>query len=129
MSSSDSSTPNPPQKVKLGTLVLIGVIILIVLGGCISTLTDSVSTKSANTVPSTSSSKEWEPSTKVDWDKYASSVKVRIDTNGKEKNCIELQEDFDVAERMNSAQFNRVGNGNGDLMGYINDWMQHADCY
>lgn len=71
----------------------------------------------------------WRPNTEVDWENYSSRVKKRIDRLGEQKDCDDLQTQFDNADMNDAAQRSRTGDGNADLMGYINDWMQHANCY
>lgn len=68
------------------------------------------------------------PTTQVDWENSAPSLKERIDFAAKEKDCASLQREFDNAEADNVAQRNRVGSGNGDLMDYIAEQMAAADC-
>jgi hypothetical protein len=82
--------------------------------------------------PATEESTEaapWRPSMDVDWENYSPNVKRRVDRMGKREDCDGLQHEFDVAEANDVAQRNRTGDGNADLMGYIDEWMQHAECY
>jgi hypothetical protein len=55
----------------------------------------------------------------VDWDKFAPTVKQRIDTEAKAKDCEALQTEFDSAEL----------NHHADLMGYVDAKMNAAGCY
>lgn len=65
----------------------------------------------------------------VDWDNYDASVKQRIDSMAEEQDCPGLQAEFDTAEANSSMQRARVGDGNSDLMGYIDEQMRSAGCY
>lgn len=65
----------------------------------------------------------------VDWENYSPTVKTRIDELAAAKDCAGLQREFDTAESNNTAQRNRTGDGNSDLMAYIDDKMAHAGCY
>jgi hypothetical protein len=71
----------------------------------------------------------WRPSAEVDWENHADSVKKRIDKAGKAKDCDALQKEFDTASENDAAQRNRTGDGNADLMSYIDEWMKHLECY
>jgi hypothetical protein len=64
----------------------------------------------------------------VDWDNYAPSVQSRIDSLAAQGDCQGLQDEFDVADANDSIQRDRVGDGNADLMGYIDAKMQSARC-
>lgn len=65
----------------------------------------------------------------VDWDNYSPSVKARIDRMASEGDCTGLQTEFDQAEANNDLQRERVGDGNADLMSYIDEQMRSARCY
>jgi hypothetical protein len=71
----------------------------------------------------------WRPSAEVDWENHAPAVKKRIDKHGKAKDCDALQADFDTADMNDTAQRNRTGDGNADLLEYIDEWLRHAGCY
>jgi hypothetical protein len=43
--------------------------------------------------------------------------------------CAGLQAEFDVADANDAAQRDRVGDGNADLMQYIDDKLEAAGCY
>jgi len=60
---------------------------------------------------------------------YAPEVKRRIDRLGEREDCDGLQEEFNNADRNDAAQRNRTGDGNADLMSYIEGWLRHAGCY
>ena len=79
--------------------------------------------------PEASKAAPWHPSTEVDWENYSAKVKKRIDRLGKQQDCDGLQTQFDNADMNDAAQRNRTGDGNADLMSYIDEWMQHANCY
>lgn len=68
-------------------------------------------------------------STDIDWGNHAPSVKRRIDSLAEKEDCQGLQQEFDTAEANNDAQLSRVGDGNSDLMGYIDEQMAAAGCY
>ena len=65
----------------------------------------------------------------VDWENYAPEVRERIDSMAAAGDCADLQEEFDTAEANSEAQRARTGDGNADLMGYIDDRMREAGCY
>lgn len=65
----------------------------------------------------------------VDWQNYDPSVKQRIDDAAARKVCDELQHEFDVADANNAIQRNRTGDGNTDLMEYVDAKMKSAGCY
>lgn len=65
----------------------------------------------------------------VDWENYSPSVKERIDDMAFESDCDGLQREFDTAERNDDAQRARTGDGNADLMGYIDSKLEDAGCY
>jgi hypothetical protein len=67
--------------------------------------------------------------TQVDWENYDSSVRIRIDRLASVGDCKGLQAEFDIAERNNAAQRRRTGDGNDDLMGYIDQKMRESGCY
>jgi hypothetical protein len=92
----------------LGTIVTVGVFFVLALG-------------STESKPTTSGD--------VKWSKYAPEVRTRIDRLINEKDCRALQREFDVASENDDATRSRTGDGNGDLMGYIDDSMRTAGCY
>ncbi len=65
----------------------------------------------------------------VDWENYAPSVKAQIDSLASASDCAGLQAEFDTADANDDAQRARTGDGNADLMSYINDKMSSAGCY
>jgi hypothetical protein len=68
-------------------------------------------------------------SASVDWENYASSVKTRIDSMAAVGDCTGLQAEFDLADANDDAQRARTGDGNADLMGYIDEKLAGAGCY
>lgn len=65
----------------------------------------------------------------VEWNNYAPDVKDRIDAMATSGDCLGLQAEFDAAEANDGAQRARTGDGNADLMSYIDGKMQDAGCY
>lgn len=65
----------------------------------------------------------------VDWENYDPSVKTRIDSMAASGECPGLQAEFDTAEANSDAQRARTGDGNADLMDYIDGKMSDAGCY
>ena len=65
----------------------------------------------------------------VDWENYAPEVRDRIDAMATSSDCAGLQAEFDTAEVNDDAQRARTGDGNADLMAYIDMKMQDAGCY
>lgn len=65
----------------------------------------------------------------VDWENYTPEVKQRIDSMAAAGDCMGLQAEFDTAEANDAAQRERTGDGNADVMGYIDDKMSSAGCY
>ncbi|WP_341974674.1 hypothetical protein [Microbacterium sp. LWO13-1.2] len=45
-----------------------------------------------------------------------------------EKDCTALQDMFDVADTQDDDQRDRTGDGNADLMGYIDEALTFAGC-
>jgi hypothetical protein len=68
-----------------------------------------------------------EPS--VDWENYSPDVKTRIDQMAKARDCAGLQAEFNVADQNDDAQRARTGDGNADLMSYIDAKLREAGCY
>jgi hypothetical protein len=48
---------------------------------------------------------------------------------GPAKDCAGLQTEFDTAAANDDAQRARVGEGNAELMAYIDEWLTLAGCY
>lgn len=62
----------------------------------------------------------------VDWKNYASGLRSRI--NSLAGNCSALQQEFDNAYANDSAQRSRTGDGNADLMSYIQNLLDDSGC-
>lgn len=67
-------------------------------------------------------------STTVDWENYSPTVKQRIDKAANTKDCTELQTQFDNADQTDNTQRKRVGDGNADLMKYVDTKMRETGC-
>ena len=65
----------------------------------------------------------------VNWNNYSPIVKERIKKMVSEKNCSGLQTEFDSADKNNEAQRRRTGEGNTDLMEYLDSKMREIGCY
>ena len=65
----------------------------------------------------------------VEWSNYSPSVKTRIMSFIQSGDCVNLQSEFDIADQNDTAQRNRVGVGNADLMDYLDKEMQKLGCY
>jgi hypothetical protein len=68
-------------------------------------------------------------SVEVDWENYDPSVKRRIDRLTAAGNCVGLQSEFDTAQANSDAQLARTGDGNADLMEYLDESLRNAECY
>jgi hypothetical protein len=90
-----------------------------------STATTTTATDSSRATPPTATT----PAASVDWENYAPEVKARIDALGQAKDCTGLQDEFDTANANDAAQSARVGDGNADLMSYVDEWLRLAGCY
>jgi hypothetical protein len=64
----------------------------------------------------------------VDWSNYSPAVRSRIDQAAAAKDCALLQSEFNTADSNDDAQRARTGNGNADLMSYIDAKMKSAGC-
>jgi len=64
----------------------------------------------------------------VDWENYSPTVKTSIDEMIASKDCAGLQSQFDISYANNTAQRNRVGDGNSDLMEYIQNGLSTSGC-
>jgi len=65
----------------------------------------------------------------VDWSNYDATVKSRIDALEASADCAGLQAEFDSADENNTAQRERTGTGNTELMSYLDGVMRDAGCY
>lgn len=66
---------------------------------------------------------------KVPWENYHPDVKERIETMHAADNCAGLQVEFDTAYDNNTAQRERTGTGNSQLMNYLFDLQKDAGCF
>jgi hypothetical protein len=64
----------------------------------------------------------------VDWENYAPSVRSRIDSLASSRDCSGLQHEFDTADANSDLQRDRTGDGNADLMAYIDGKLRDAGC-
>lgn len=62
----------------------------------------------------------------VDWKNYSSGLRSRI--NSLAGDCAALQSEFDNAYANDSAQRSRTGDGNADLMRYIQGLLDQSGC-
>jgi hypothetical protein len=65
----------------------------------------------------------------VKWENYAPAVKQRIADLIDAEDCQNLQTEFDTADQNNTAQRNRTGESNANLMSLIDDQMKKIGCY
>lgn len=123
--------PPPPPKVELRssrkdhsarnwTIAIVVIVGAIIFGAM---------TKNASTPGGDSGDALTEGSSEVDWENYAPEVKTRIDGFAGSGDCAALQQEFDIADANDDLQRDRVGDGNADLMDYIDEKMADAGCY
>lgn len=67
--------------------------------------------------------------TDVDWDNYSPATQDLIDQSEANAECASLQKAFDAAAEPDDVQRARSGDGNADLMAYIDEALQSAACY
>ena len=65
----------------------------------------------------------------VPWDRYAPQVRQRVDRAIKRENCQALQDEFDAADANDERQRAKYGEGNADLLDYLDAAMAEAGCY
>ncbi len=65
----------------------------------------------------------------VNWVNYDKTVKERIDLMTNKLDCTGLQNEFNLAEQNSDNQRARVGEGNLNLMNYIDFKMKKCNCY
>ena len=65
----------------------------------------------------------------VNWDNYSPAVKSLIAELIDAQDCEGLQTQFDNADANNTAQLNRTGESNAELMSLLDDEMRNIDCY
>ena len=112
------------KRAKRNKLILFAIAVsfvsLIVIGMSGESGTSETSSSTSSTVTDNSG---------VNWSDYAPTVKTRIEEFIQAGDCTNLQAEFDIADQNNTAQQNRVGVGNADLMNYINTSMQKLGCF
>jgi hypothetical protein len=65
----------------------------------------------------------------VKWENYAPAVKQRIADLIDTGDCQNLQTEFDIADRNDTAQRNRTGESNANLMSLLDEQMKKLSCY
>lgn len=70
-----------------------------------------------------------EETTAVPWENYAPGLQDRIDELAAARDCDGLQREFDTADANSDAQASRTGEGNADLLEYVDAAMRGAGCY
>ena len=63
------------------------------------------------------------------WENYSPEVKKRIHNLIKNKDCQELQNEFNIADQNNEAQIRRTGRNNAELLDFIDTNMYKLGCY
>ncbi len=63
------------------------------------------------------------------WKNYDPIVKTRIDEMATNRNCQDLQNEFETAYKNDNGQRARVGEGNSELMGYIDSKLIEIGCH
>ena len=108
------------RRFKFGVIaVVVFFIVIPVIGGMLGG-SDTSKTSTSPTVASDNSG--------VKWSNYAPAVETRIKDLIQSADCANLQKEFDIADQNDAAQRNRVGEGNANLMDYINTSMQKLGC-
>lgn len=64
----------------------------------------------------------------VDWEQYSPGLQGRIDGMASAGDCAGLQSAFNAADANDAANRARTGEGNAELMDYIDDAMRDAGC-
>jgi hypothetical protein len=65
----------------------------------------------------------------IKWENYAPAVKQRIADLIDADDCQGLQTEFNTADQNNTAQRNRTGESNANLMSLLDDQMKKIGCY
>jgi hypothetical protein len=65
----------------------------------------------------------------VKWENYAPAVKQRIADLIDAGDCQNLQSEFDIADSNDTAQRNRTGESNANLMSLLDEQMKKLGCY
>lgn len=66
---------------------------------------------------------------RVPWENYSPTVKERLYNLYDAGNCLDLQSQFDISYDNDTAQRNRVGVGNSELMDLTDSMMRAVGCY
>jgi hypothetical protein len=111
------------KKAKRFKVILLSILGLFVLTVVLAMFGDSSTTDSN---PSTTTNSD---NSGVNWNNYAPAVKTQIEELVNTNDCSGLQAEFDIADQNDTAQRNRVGVGNADLMAYIDGEMRRLGCY
>jgi hypothetical protein len=111
------------KKAKRFKVILLSILGLFVLTVVLAMFSDSSTTDSN---PSTTTNSD---NSGVNWSNYAPAVKTQIEELVNTNDCAGLQAEFDIADQNDTAQRNRVGVGNADLMAYIDGEMRRLGCY
>lgn len=65
----------------------------------------------------------------VDWNKYdQTGLRAIVDRGVASEDCAALQNAFDAADNSSAAYRSKYGEGNGDLMAYIDWHMRKIHC-
>jgi hypothetical protein len=114
------------------------VIVLVLLGSMVAGgFSGSSETDVSADKPTQVATEEAQPETTLDlisksnvkWENYAPAVKQRIADLIDAEDCQNLQTEFDNADRNNTAQRNRTGESNSNLMALLDDQMKKIGCY
>lgn len=65
----------------------------------------------------------------VDWENYPPDFQRLIDESQEQNDCDTLQGMFEAADTADNRQRERTGDGNTDLMTYIDEALKLAGCY
>jgi len=65
----------------------------------------------------------------MDWENYAPEVQARIAGLAASLDCEGLQAEFDAADANDEFQRERTGDGNADLMAYLDQRLLDIGCY
>ena len=107
--------PNPTKPANISTKGCLSIIIAIAF------LVFVIKIMSNNTSDTTKPSRFWK--------NYDPIVKTRIDEIANSGNCQDLQSEFEAAYANDSGQRARVGEGNSELMGYIDSKLIEIGCH
>ena len=65
----------------------------------------------------------------VPWDRYSPQVRDRIGTEVDKGDCKAMEDEFDAADANDERQRAKYGEGNADLLDYLDAAMADAGCY